>query len=292
METTIRNKIKSDTILKAFWKNNERFADLFNTVLFDGEKVLKPEELVEVDTDLSSLLKVNGHAETLQKIFDVVKKTAYGIDFVIWGLENQNKIHYAMPLRHMLNDALSYLKEYNEIVAKRRKEKDTKTEDEFLSGMLKTDRLHPVISICVYYGEERWDGPICLSDMLKIPQELKEIVSDYKMKLVSVKESEQFQFQNEDINVAFDLIRSIYEKNYDRINTIYKRKAIDTELALVVGAVTNSQKIINGALKAEQKGERMNMCKALEELEQQCIESGKKEMIRQLIRKNLIKVKT
>lgn len=127
--------------------------------------------------------------------------------------------------------------------------------------------------------------------MLAIPKELKEIVSDYKMKLVSVKESGQFQFQNEDINIAFDLIRSIYEKNYDRINVIYKRKTIDTELALVVGAVTNSQKIINGALKAEQKGEQINMCKALEELEQQCIESGKKEMVRQLIRKKLDKGK-
>ena len=244
---------------------------------------------------MSSLLKMNDHVETLQKIFDVVKKSAYGMDFVIWGLENQSKIHYAMPLRHMLNDALSYLKEYNEIVAKRRKGKEVKTVDEFLSGMLKTDRLHPVISICIYYGEDSWDGPMCLMDMLEVPEELKEIVSDYKMKLVSVKNSQQFQFQNEDINIAFDLIRSIYEKNYDRINTIYKRKNIDTELALVVGAVTNSQKIINGALRAEQKGEQMNMCKALEELEQQCvergIESGKKEIIRQLIRKKLDKGK-
>lgn len=116
--------------------------------------MLKSEDLAEVDTDMSSLLKMNDHVETLQKIFDVVKKSAYGMDFVIWGLENQSKIHYAMPLRHMLNDALSYLKEYNEIVAKRRKGKEVKTVDEFLSGMLKTDRLHPVISICVYYGED------------------------------------------------------------------------------------------------------------------------------------------
>ena len=71
-----------------------------------------------MDTDVSSLLRFNGHAETVQKILDVVKKTAYGIDFVIWGLENQAKIHYAMPLRHMIGDAFSYLKEYNEIAAR------------------------------------------------------------------------------------------------------------------------------------------------------------------------------
>ena len=94
---------------------------MFNAALFDGEQVLKPNDLTEVDTDVSSLIKFNGHAETIQKILDVVKKTAYGIDFVLWGLENQAKIHYAMPLRHMVGDAFSYLKEYNEIAAKTRR---------------------------------------------------------------------------------------------------------------------------------------------------------------------------
>lgn len=84
---------------------------------------MDPDELQEADTDLSSVLKMNGHVETIQKIFDVVKKTANGVEFIIWGLENQEKIHYAMPLRHMLNDSLAYLKECNEISAKHRKER-------------------------------------------------------------------------------------------------------------------------------------------------------------------------
>ena len=52
-----------------------------------------------------------------------VKKTAYGVDFVIWGLENQAKIH-AMPLRHMVGDAFSYMKEYDEIAAQNKKDND------------------------------------------------------------------------------------------------------------------------------------------------------------------------
>ena len=69
-KTKQQNKVKPDAILKTFWRNNERFADLFNTVLFGGEQIVKPEELAEADTDLSSLLKMNGHAETIQKVFD------------------------------------------------------------------------------------------------------------------------------------------------------------------------------------------------------------------------------
>lgn len=138
---------------------------------------MKPEDLTEVDTDLSSLLKMNGHVETIQRIFDVSKKTSNGVHFVIWGLENQDKVHYGMPLRHMLNDALTYLKECKELTARNRKEKNLKSSGEFLSGIKKSDRLHPVISICLYYGEELWDGPLRLRDMLEIPDELEEEIS-------------------------------------------------------------------------------------------------------------------
>ena len=82
LDTAEKNKIKPDTILKNFWRDNRHFADLFNAVFFNGEQVLKPQDLTEADTDVSSMLKFNGHAETVQKILDVVKKTAYGVDFV------------------------------------------------------------------------------------------------------------------------------------------------------------------------------------------------------------------
>ena len=105
-----KESYKSRSYFKKFWKDNSRFADLFNACIFDGEQVLKPNDLTEVDTDISSLLQFNGHAETIQKVLDVVKKTAFGIDFVILGIENQQKVHYAMPLRHMVGDAFSYFK--------------------------------------------------------------------------------------------------------------------------------------------------------------------------------------
>lgn len=47
-------------------------ADLFNGTLFGGERVLDPDTLTESDTDISSVLKFNGHAETLGHLLDVV----------------------------------------------------------------------------------------------------------------------------------------------------------------------------------------------------------------------------
>ena len=272
-----QNKIKPDTILKNFWRDNHHFADLFNAALFDGEQVLNPADLSEADTDVSSFLKFNGHAETVQKVLDVVKKTAYGIDFVIWGLENQAKIHYAMPLRHMIGDGFSYLKEYQEIAAKNRKDKNFASSDEFLSNMKKTDRLHPMISFCVYYGENPWDGPLCLMDMLEVPEKIKPLVADYKMNLLELRTSGSLQFHNQDVNTVFDISRSIYERDYNKINTVYKDRLIASELGVVIGAITQSQELIDHALELEQKGGQVNMCSALEELKMEGKQEGKKE---------------
>ena len=59
------SKKKKDTILKKFWKDNNHFADLFNTVLFHGKQVIVPEELVEKDSDVSSFLNMKNYSETL-----------------------------------------------------------------------------------------------------------------------------------------------------------------------------------------------------------------------------------
>lgn len=273
----VRNKVKSDTILKNFWKDNERFADLFNAYLFQGKKVIRSEDLTEVDTDISSLIKLNGHVETIQKIIDVVKRSANGVDYVILGIENQSKIHYAMPLRHMVGDAFNYLKEFNEIAAKNIKQKKYSSSDEFLSKFKRTDRLHPVVTLCIYYGEDEWDGPRSLIDMLNIPEELNAIISDYKFNLLEIRKSEHLKFCNTDVDTVFNIIRFIYNKEYDKMNEIYKEQTISPELAIVIGAITETQKMIDDALRLEKEGGTMNMCKALEELEEKGRLEGRKE---------------
>ncbi len=47
-----KNKVKPDTALKAYWRRNAEFADLFNAVLFGGEPVIDAGKLEERDTDL------------------------------------------------------------------------------------------------------------------------------------------------------------------------------------------------------------------------------------------------
>lgn len=237
---TAKNKVKTDTVLKDFWRDNARFADLFNAALFQGRQVIHPGELEESDTDISSILKWSGYMETVQKILDVVKKRAHGIDFVILGLENQQRVHFGMPLRIMLGDALGYLKEYQEIAKKNKSQGDWDDSDEFLSGFRREDRLHPMVSICVYYGERAWDGPYSLLNMLKVPEELRPVVNDYKMNLIQVCRSEELVFHNTDVQTVFEISRNIYKRDYKKIEKVYQDKEFSSELGIVIGAITDS----------------------------------------------------
>lgn len=94
----------------------------------------------------------------------------------------------------------------------------------------------------------------------------------------------------------FDVIRCIYNRDYDKINEVYKDKPLDTKLALVIGSITKSQKIIDQALKLESEGEQMQMRKALQELEQRGVEAGRefgeKGLVKKLVKKKLAKGKS
>lgn len=108
----VQTQQQLDVIAKEFWCDNKRFSDLFNAVIFHGRQVLKPEELEELDTDVSgSILLRNKKQETIRRARDVIKRSSQGMTFAILAVENQTNIHYTMPLRHMIYDGMGYLKE-------------------------------------------------------------------------------------------------------------------------------------------------------------------------------------
>lgn len=147
------------------------------------------------------------------------------------------------------------------------------TEDEFLSKMRKEDRLHPIISIVLYYSEKSWDGPTCLKDMIvEMPEEMERIFSDYKMNLVQIRESEQYTFHNEEVRAVFEISREIFNGNLDKINERYRNRDLTPELITVIGMITDSAELVRQG-KIE---EVANMCTALEKWEKENIERGTK----------------
>lgn len=210
-----KNRLKPDIIIKNYWSSNEEFADLFNAVLFGGKQVIKSYELNDVDTDVSNVEKYGTYTESIKAIRDNIKirkkSTISGIEFVLLGIEGQEHIHYAMPLRIMGYDYGSYRKQYSDIKKEIKKKKGLTT-DEFLSGMKKEDRFIPVVTIVVYYGEKEWDGALSLKQMMAIPKEMENIVNDYKMKLVEARQNDLL-FHNINNRDLFNLFGILLNKD-------------------------------------------------------------------------------
>ncbi|HAJ50959.1 MAG TPA: hypothetical protein DCL84_11315 [Eubacterium sp.] len=274
-KNNIKKKIdKPDTAMKTFWRNNERFADLFNAVAFNGRQVINPDELTEMDTDVSGIIQFTDYNESLVRTRDIIKKFYNGIEFTILGLELQTNPHYAMPVRALLYDGLGYLKECNEFRNLHRTENDFDSDKSFLSGINKSDKIHPIITLIFYYGESPWDGPVRLSDMMTdIPEELHPLFSDYKINLVQILDSGRYQFYNEDVKSVFDITQKIYTKNLQGLSEEYTNKPIDSEIINLITTITGFSKLSYIFNESDNGGETA-MWKCVEEMENEWVQKG------------------
>ena len=280
MNNSNRTTHQKDVSLKTFWRDNEHFADLFNATVFNGKQVLKPDKLTEMDTDVSATIHSKSYNESITRNRDVVKKMSDGVEFNILGLEIQDKTHYAMPLRTMTYDALGYIKEYNDIKKHHKLNKDSfSSHEEFLSGINKSDRFHPIITLVLYYGESLWDGPTCLSDMMiSMPDNIKAYFSDYKLNLVQILDSDKYTFYNEDVREVFNIIRNIYNDDFDSIYREYESRNVDIDVMELICNITSVPKLMDLCTDTEQGG-TVNMCEAMKRFQAECESKGMKEGI-------------
>ena len=280
MNNSNRTTHQKDVSLKTFWRDNEHFADLFNATVFNGKQVLKPDKLTEMDTDVSATIHSKSYNESITRNRDVVKKMSDGVEFNILGLEIQDKTHYAMPLRTMTYDALGYIKEYNDIKKHHKLNKDSfSSHEEFLSGINKSDRFHPIITLVLYYGESLWDGPTFLSDMMiSMPDNIKAYFSDYKLNLVQILDSDKYTFYNEDVRDVFNIIRNIYNDDFDSIYREYESRNVDIDVMELICNITSVPKLMDLCTDTEQGG-TVNMCEAMKRFQAECESKGMKEGI-------------
>lgn len=278
LNTSISNN--KDTVLKSFWRDNAHFADLFNATVFNGKQVLSPGNLIEMDTESSAAIYSKNYRESIRRSRDIVKKMSQGIEYNILGLEIQDKIHYGMPLRTMTYDTLGYIKEYNDIRNRHKQNNDLcHTSESFLSGINKTDRFHPIITVVLYYGESYWDGPTCLSDMMtSVPDNIKPFFSDYKLNLIQILDSDKYTFYNEDVRDVFNIIRNIYNDDFDSIYREYESRNVDIDVMELICNITSVPKLMDLCTDTEQGG-TVNMCEAMKRFQAECESKGMKEGI-------------
>lgn len=274
---------KKDVLSKDYMSDNRKFADVFNYYLYDGEQVIKPQDLKEKDiTEMVFPYKDKHFVYPVEKYRDILKQCVIKADseytYFLLGIENQSDIHYAMPVKSMVYDALNYASQVNMIAKEHRICKDKMGSDEFLSGFTKEDKLIPIITLVIYWGADVWNTPKSLYEMFwKTDLKILRFVNDYKINLIApwqIKDFSRFHTEVgkvlEYINASKDLekMKEVLEKNRE----YYLHMDIDSARMIELFGQTKLE------LKESEEEEEVNMCKAIDDMIQEAVEEKETEM--------------
>mgnify|MGYP002800849290 CR=1 FL=1 len=205
---------KKDVVSKIYLGAADRIADLLNNELFEGGSAVAESDIMELDSTAASTLKDEDNIVNVRVVAkDLVRKVRFGMQVMLLAIEEQSDIHYAMPLKVLNGDAALYDKQWSGIRREHKRKKDL-SGAEYISGFGREDHLVPVLSVVLYFGEQEWDGPLCLKEMMDLrtlPEEVREKIADYPVHLIDVRRyphAERFRtdLKPED---AYDMIASM-----------------------------------------------------------------------------------
>ena len=266
---------EKDAITKEYMQDNEVFADMFNYFMYDGRQVIKPEQLMPLDTtEIAVNFDDNNNSESVQKYRDVLKRTAIMHDnratYLILGIENQSDIHYAMPVRNMLYDAIQYDNQVKNTAKKHRQNKDkAETQCEYISGFYSIDKLTPVISLTLLWNADEWTAPTDLYNMMDADEEMLKYISNYKLNLVTPAGISEKDFEKFHTELRYALKYVKYSKDKTALeNAVHEDNAyrkLSRRTANMVNVVTGSK------LKFDEGKEDVDMCKAIEDMRNDAI---------------------
>ncbi len=245
------------------------FADMFNKFLYHGKQVIRPESLTEMDTTEIAVPYGDGKAGLpTQKYRDVLKLTMTdgNVAYCILGCEDQSAIHYAMPVKNMLYDSMQLAQQVTKAAKSHRQEREHKpSSGEFLGGFHKTDRLIPVVTLVIYWGPDRWDGPLTLKEMYAaVDDSIMQYVPDYKINLIAPEQMTDEEIKEFQTNLKEVMLYIKYSKNKAKLQEVTQAdknfQSLDRQAAEVINVTTNSK------LKYPEGKEKIDMCVALEEM--------------------------
>jgi len=275
---------KMNTITKDYMSEPKYFADSFNYYLYDGKQVIQSENLQVLDPTEMALIPKDITVENVEKIRDVLKQCVLMADdkatYLMLGIENQTDIHYALPVKNMIYDALNYGKQVSDKAKEHRKKRDLRYSGEFLSGFSRDDKLKPLITLTVYFGPKVWNAPRSLKEMFETTDEtILQFVEDYRVHLIVPKEIKDFNKFTTDFGKAMRFIAASQDEDaLDELQKAEEFQSVDIQTVQLLNACTNSKiPVIEGE-------EEVNMCKGLDDLMARHRREGKAEERVNLIR--------
>ena len=123
----------------------------------------------------------------------------------------------------------------------------------------KLKRLVPQVMIVFYTGDKKWNTPLELNDYFDIPEELKEYVNDWKIKVVDVKEIDASKIKDEQTRYFIEAIQEMYKGNYEGL---HRRIKMNRDNFIYAAIITGSLDLIRDL----PEGDEIDMCEGMERM--------------------------
>lgn len=265
---------QNDLNQSEYFDSNVRFADAYNGILFNGEIIIKPEELEECDSVFIQLFET---AKGKKLIADKIKKWK-GQHLAILPLETQTYIDYRMVLRVMLEEVMAYEKQRKQALDNLPLTgQKFENNNEFLSGMKKDWKFIPVIPLIIYLGKDtKWDGATTLYDLLNIDESLKPFVNNYKLNFYDYHNETDFSKFKTENKYLFELL--FHNDNLEKVtqifNDVYNDDNVDPYFADILLKTADISINLETIKEIKNGKERYNMCKAIDDMKRDARNEG------------------
>ena len=259
----------------------ENFADFINGTLFDGRSRIEEKDVMSYDGVYhEKVTDGNGVKLKLERTRDVVKGIAKGNKYAVVGIENQNKVHHAMPFRCMEYEVAEYMKQLKHI--QKNYQKKDGTAEEYLSRMSRDEKLNPVVVLMFYHGNGEYEGCTDLYGMLDLEGEnevYREFITNYRMNLITLQDIKEENFKT-GLKQLFGVMKRSGDKNALREYMEENREEfshLDEETFDVMSIMVNQKDLVKYKQKNQNEKGDLNMCKAIDDIREEGREVGREE---------------
>ena len=277
---------KTDLAVNQLLERKEIFADFINGMVFNGEQVLHESRLEVLSLNSGFFYEEDGQRKFVERRGDIRMRADMDTYSIIIANETQSHVHYAMPVRTMLYDALEYMKQVREIENENKKEEKRLLGDAYLSHFSKEDWLSPVMSIVFYCnGAKEWDGCKSIHEMFcmdgddSIQSMVREVVPNYRINLIQAEDFSKYK----NFKTSLQQIFAMLNYNKDKKKLWGYMKAHEEEISRMddlekqaAWVLLGEQKRVEQLMIGKNEKEELTMCQAIDELIQDGEERGKR----------------
>lgn len=245
---------RCDALLKVYFHDSYRFADMMNGILFHGQQIITSSMLEDYDTDTSTYFE--SHQAKVVAVIrnrDMIKKVNIDDKVGLIAIENQSHVDRKMLYRVREYDSYTCLNQYY-----------------YQQSRPKKFLLH-IMTVILYYGPKPWKGAKSFNELaLQAPLSLQEFMNYPMVPIVSIIDLDYHYFHNQDNQNLIKGLQLIYRFNGNL--EMLEGMIVSKIVASLLAVFSDDDELYD--MIQMQKKEEVNMCESMRIFRENNIQEG------------------